>query len=59
MKHQALRGEPSITQEHNKNNAGVRKFLQESGIKPEELPAEQDLKKIERKISTEVKKIGK
>ncbi len=59
MKHEALRGEVSITQEHVKNNAGVRKFLQESGIKPEELPAEQDLKKIERKISTEIKKIGK
>lgn len=59
MKHQGLHGESQITKEHMKNNAWVRKFLQETHIKPEELPAEEDLKKIERKIQADMKKIPK
>ncbi len=57
MKHGNLRGESQITQEHVKNNLGVRKFLGESGIKPEELPAEEDLKKIERNKNADEKKL--
>lgn len=56
MKHKKLHWENQITTEHTKNNLWVRKYLNDSWIKPEELPAEEDLKKIERKISTEMKK---
>lgn len=59
MKHKALLGEEQITDEHSKNNVGVRNYLVESGIKPEELPAEEDLKKIERKIQADVKNLNK
>jgi len=59
MKHKSLYWEEKITKEHIKNNDWVRKYLKKSWIKPEELPAEEDLKKIERKINREVKQINK
>jgi len=59
MKHQWLRWENKITWEHIKNNSWVRKYLEDSWIKPEELPAEEDLKKIERKIQNDTKKLKK
>ena len=37
-------GEPAITGEHILNNTSVRNMLAERGIKPEELPPEEDLK---------------
>jgi len=43
-----LQGEVSITQEHIDNNAAVRKMLTERGIIPENLPAAEDVKKVER-----------
>lgn len=58
MKHKNLYWENQISVEHIKNNAWVRKYLEDSGIKPEELPAEEDLKKIERKIKSDLKKIN-
>ena len=45
-----------IAWEHIRNNKGVRKLLLERGIKPEELPAEEDLKKLERRVKSEDKK---
>ncbi len=57
MKHQKLHGEQPITKEHLKNNAGVRKFLEDSGIRPEVLPPETNLKKVARKHSTDEKKL--
>jgi len=45
-----LKTESSVTNEHVKNNQDVRGLLLKSGIKPESLPAEEDLKKIERKV---------
>lgn len=54
-----LRGEPSITGEHIKNNQEVRDLLVKRGIKPEELPPAEDIKKIERKVKKEGKKIPK
>jgi len=53
-----LHGEPSITDEHVKNNTDVRGVLAKSGIKPEELPPEEDLKKLERRVRTEEKLIS-
>jgi len=42
-----LRGAPQITNEHVKNNQDVRALLGKSGIKPESLPPEEDIKKLE------------
>ena len=54
-----LNGEKKITSEHIQNNKDVRDLLGKSGIKPEELPAEEDIKKLERKIKSIDKKIVK
>jgi len=40
-----------------KNNADVRNLLGKSGIKPELLPAEEDIKKLERKVKSADKEI--
>lgn len=54
-----LQGEASITQEHVDNNAAVRKMLTERGIIPENLPAAEDVKKVERRLASESKKMLK
>jgi DNA-damage-inducible protein D len=54
-----LKTEDAITNEHVKNNRDVRGLLQKSGIKPENLPAEEDVKKIARKVKSEDKKLLK
>ncbi|MBP9854775.1 MAG: DNA damage-inducible protein D [Candidatus Omnitrophica bacterium] len=53
-----LRGESSITGEHIKNNKDVRDLLGKSGIKPEDLPPEEDIKKLERRLNSEGRKIA-
>jgi DNA-damage-inducible protein D len=45
-----IQGEESIAGEHVKNNSEVRKLLGDRGIKPEELPPEEDIKRLERKL---------
>ena len=52
-----LHGEGSITQEHIDNNAAVRKMLVERGIIPENLPAAEHVKKVERRLESEQKKV--
>lgn len=54
-----LRGETSITTEHVQNNQSVRNLLVERGIKPEQLPAEEDLKKLERRVLADEKRLVK
>lgn len=54
-----LRGEPAITSEHIKNNRDVRDLLRKSDIKPETLPPEEDIKKLQRRLKSEGKKIAK
>jgi DNA-damage-inducible protein D len=54
-----LRGETGITNEHVKNNQDVRALLGKSGIKPEALPPEEDIKKLERRVKTLDKDIAK
>ena len=54
-----LHGESSITREHVDNNAAVRKMLTERGIVPEYLPPAEDVKKVERRLESEKKKILK
>lgn len=50
-------GETLITSEHVKNNQDVRELLAKSNIKPEELPPAEDIKKLQRKVKSEDKKI--
>lgn len=59
VKKNALQGEQNITSEHVKNNKDVRSLLGKSGIKPEELPVEEDIKKLERKVKSLDKSIVK
>jgi len=54
-----LQGEAPITAEHVQNNTSVRSLLVDRGIKPEELPPEEDLKKLERRVQTDEKKLIK
>ena len=50
-----LYGEPSITHEHVQNNSTIRNMLGERGIKPENLPPAEDIKKIERRVKSNEK----
>lgn len=55
-----LYGVTSISEEHVENNKAVRKIMLERGIVPEALPAEEDVKKVERRLAKEDKKsLGK
>lgn len=58
-KEKGLSTERQISVEHITNNRGVRNILLKRGIKPEELPAEEDIKKHERRLNSESKKISK
>ena len=51
-------GEESITDEHVDNNLSVRNMLNKRGIKPENLKPAEDLKKLERRVKSENKKIA-
>jgi DNA-damage-inducible protein D len=59
VKQHNLKGETRITDEHVKNNTDVRGLLGKSGIKPEQLPAEEDIKKLERRVKAADKGIEK
>ena len=59
VKQHDLKGEARITDEHVKNNKDVRGLLGKSGIKPEQLPAEEDIKKLERRVKSADKGIEK
>ncbi len=47
---------PMIEKEHVDNNLAVRKMLLDRGIVPENLPASEDVKKVERRLKSEEKK---
>ena len=53
-----LFGESEITTEHVQNNSSVRSMLVERGIKPEELPPAEDIKKLERRTTSQDKKLA-
>jgi len=59
VKKNELKGESKITKEHIKNNSEIRSLLGKSGIKPEMLPAEEDIKKLERRVKNGEKEITK
>ena len=53
-----LYGEQNITVEHIQNNQSVRDMLDRRGIKPENLPPAEDIKKVERRMAKEEKQIA-
>lgn len=56
VKKEDLHGEESIATEHVKNNKDVRKLLTDRDIFPENLPPEEDIRKLERRVKGEEKK---
>ena len=55
-KERQLSSESAISYEHITNNKAVRNTLLERGIRPESLPAAEDLKKVERRLTSDQKK---
>lgn len=51
-----MTSENAVSSEHITNNQAVRNTLLERGIRPESLPAAEDVKKVERRIVSEDKK---
>lgn len=54
-----LNGENAISSEHVENNQAVRRMLIERGVKPESLPPAEDVKKLQRKLDADEKKLLK
>ena len=54
-----LHGQQDIEKEHVDNNSAVRKMMLDRGIIPENLPAGEDVKKVERRLKSEEKKLNK
>ncbi len=54
-----LKGDTAISKEHVDNNSAVRKILKQRGVQPEQLPASEDVKKIQRKLEKEEMKVVK
>ena len=59
IKRDDLKTEPSITREHVGNTEEVRNVLGKRGIVPEQLPPSEDIKKVERRVASEQKKLPK
>jgi len=54
-----LNGDSEITKEHIDNNLEVRNILLKRGVKPENLPPSEDIKKVKRQINSTERKILK
>lgn len=54
-----LNGDNAISREHVANNAEVRAMLLKRGVRPESLPAEEDVEKVKRRMATEQKQVLK
>ena len=52
-----LQGENAISKEHIDNNTAIRQMLIQRGIVPENLPSAEDVKKVERRLVSEEKKV--
>jgi DNA-damage-inducible protein D len=59
IKRDDLKTEPMIAREHVQNNQEVRNLLGKRGIVPEQLPPSEDIKKVERRVESEHKKLPK
>jgi DNA-damage-inducible protein D len=58
-KGKGLASESAISSEHVKNNKGVRKLLLERDIVPENVPPEEDIRKLERRVNSETNNLSK
>ena len=58
VKQNDLQGEVKITGEHIKNNKEMRRVLAKNKIIPENLPPEEDIQKLQKKVNFEDKKIA-
>jgi DNA-damage-inducible protein D len=54
-----LKSDTLISKEHVDNNKAVRNILLQRGVRPESLPRAEDVKKIERRLESEEKKVVK
>ena len=55
-----MKTERAISTEHVTNNQAVRNTLLDRGIRPESLPAAEDIKKVERRVASDDRKtLGK
>ena len=54
-----LMGDRAITKEHVDNNKEIRNILLKRGVKPENLPPSEDVKKVQRRIDSTERKILK
>lgn len=54
-----LQGTKPIGDEHVASNKAVRQSMLQRGIKPEQLPAGEDVKKVERRLNAETKRLAK
>jgi DNA-damage-inducible protein D len=54
-----LKGQQLISKEHVDNNIAVREILQKRGVHPEQLPPAEDVKKVQRRLVSDEKKINK
>jgi DNA-damage-inducible protein D len=57
IEEQDMHGEAPITVEHVLNNSDVRELLGRRGVIPENLPAEEDVKKLERKVKSDERRL--
>lgn len=57
VQQQNLHGETRISRQHVQTNRDVRKILTDRHIHPESLPAAEDVKKVERRLKSEEKKL--
>lgn len=53
-----LSGESNISSEHVRNNKRIRTVLVEDNIVPEDLPAEEDIRKLERRIKSKERELA-
>ena len=53
-----LQGEGAITTEHVQNNQSVRSMLGQRGIRPEELPPAEDVKKLSRRVEAQTRQLA-
>lgn len=56
---QNLKGQTPVEKEHIDNSSAVRSMLLERGIQPENLPPAEDVKKLQRKLNSDEKKVLK
>jgi DNA-damage-inducible protein D len=54
-----LSGDYAISREHVENNAEVRRMLLKRGVRPEDLPAAEDVEKVKRRMASEHKQVLK